>query len=175
MHLTAEGKNRAALLPPHTIGIIPASTKAGDASRRDGQWRAADRSCVPRCGHSSGSASGLGAAFVGGVDSKGSEKAKRGTEARDRRCLADLRTRLGLWNLGQCCWSAFPGNLAKLAHLRIREASNPQGPSEEKRPRRYRTRRGRLVERSRTEAQGNARNSPFGLRIVQCRHFPGRM
>jgi hypothetical protein len=81
----------------------------------------------------------------------------------------------GRWNLGQCCWSAFPGNLAKLADLRIREASNPQGPSEEKRPRRDRTRRGRLVERSRTKAQGSARNSPFGLRIVQCRHFPGHM
>jgi hypothetical protein len=27
----------------------------------------------------------------------------------DRRRLADLRTQL--LNLGQCCWSAFPGNL----------------------------------------------------------------
>jgi hypothetical protein len=32
----AEGENRSALLPPHTIGIIPTSTKAGDASRRGG-------------------------------------------------------------------------------------------------------------------------------------------
>jgi hypothetical protein len=32
----AEGENRSALLPPHTIGIIPASTEAGDASRRGG-------------------------------------------------------------------------------------------------------------------------------------------
>jgi hypothetical protein len=168
----AEGENGPALLPPHTIGIIPASTKAGNASRRGEQWRAADRSCVPRCGHSSGSASGLGAAFVGGVDSKGSEKA--GPKAVIGDALLISGRGLG-YGMGQCCWSAFPGNLAKLAHLRIREASNPQGPSEEKRPRRYRTRRGRLVERSRTEAQGNARNSPFGLRIVQCRHFPGRM
>src|ERR1700751_1953490 len=68
-----------------------------------------------------------------------------GPKLRDRRRLLNLRTRLRLWNLGQCCWSAFPGNLAKLTHLRIREASNPQGPSEEKRPRRYRTRRGLLV------------------------------
>jgi hypothetical protein len=31
-----EREQRPALLPPHTIGIIPASTKAGGASRRGG-------------------------------------------------------------------------------------------------------------------------------------------
>ena len=52
-------------MPPHTIGIIRASTKAGDAKSKGWQWRAADRSCVPRCGHSSRRASGLGVVFVG--------------------------------------------------------------------------------------------------------------
>jgi hypothetical protein len=42
---------------------------------------AADRSFVPRCGHSSRRAGGLGAAFVGGVDSRVLRKAGHGTQA----------------------------------------------------------------------------------------------
>jgi hypothetical protein len=63
-------EQKPALLPPHTIGIIPTSTKAGDAKPKGWQWRAADRSCVPQCGHSSRRAPG--ASFDGGrVDSRG--------------------------------------------------------------------------------------------------------
>ena len=76
--LTGRTTKKAALLPPYTTGSVRISFqsrhKAG-ALIGGRQWRAADRKCASRCGHSSRRASGLGVAFVGAlcrrIDSQG--------------------------------------------------------------------------------------------------------
>jgi hypothetical protein len=67
----------SALLPPYTTGIVRIRSNLDMKLGRvigGWQWRAADRSCASRCGHSSRSASGLRVAFVGAlcrrIDSK---------------------------------------------------------------------------------------------------------
>jgi hypothetical protein len=59
---------RPALLPPYTTGSVRIRSnldiKLGPVIG-GWQWRAVDRRCASRCGHSSRSASGLGVAFVG--------------------------------------------------------------------------------------------------------------
>jgi hypothetical protein len=69
---------RPALLPPYTIGSVRIRSNLDIKLGRvigGWQWRAADRGCASRCGHSSRRASGLGVAFVGAlcrrVDSQG--------------------------------------------------------------------------------------------------------
>ncbi len=71
-------RNRGALLPPYTTGIVRIRSNLDIKLGRvigGWQWRAADRSCAARCGHSSRGASGLGVAFVGAlcrrIDSQG--------------------------------------------------------------------------------------------------------
>src|SRR5258707_4338387 len=59
---------RTALLPPYTTGIIRIRSNLDIKLGRvigGWQWRAADRRCASRCGHSSRGASGFGVAFVG--------------------------------------------------------------------------------------------------------------
>src|SRR6476659_11051218 len=67
-----------ALLPAYTTGIVRIRSNLDMKLGRvigGWQWRAADRSCASRCGHSSRRASGLGVAFVGAlcrrIDSQG--------------------------------------------------------------------------------------------------------
>ena len=67
-----------ALLPPYTTGIVRIRSNLDIKLERvigGWQWRAADRRCASRCGHSSRRASGLGVAFVGAfcrrIDSQG--------------------------------------------------------------------------------------------------------
>jgi hypothetical protein len=71
----------AALLPPHTIGIIPASTKAGDASRRGGngeqQIEVACRGADTHQEARAASAPHSSAAWIASV----LRKVERGTEA----------------------------------------------------------------------------------------------
>jgi hypothetical protein len=69
---------RTALLPPYTTGIVRIRSNLDiKLGRAIGgwQWRAADRRCASRCGHSSRGANGLGVAFVGSlyrrIDSRG--------------------------------------------------------------------------------------------------------
>jgi hypothetical protein len=61
-------------LKPENRCLVPANSFAEYAPEPN--LETTDRSCVPQCGHSSRSATGLGAAFVGSVDSK--SKAGRG-------------------------------------------------------------------------------------------------
>jgi hypothetical protein len=61
---------RAALLPPYTTGIVRIRSNLDIKLGRPiggQQWRAADRRCALRCGHSSRGASGLGVVFVGAL------------------------------------------------------------------------------------------------------------
>ena len=67
-----------ALLPAYTTGIVRIRSNLDIKLGRvigGWQWRAADRRCASRCGHSSKRASGLGVAFVGAlcrrIDSQG--------------------------------------------------------------------------------------------------------
>ena len=69
---------RTALLPQYTTGIVRIRSNLDIKLGRvigGWQWRAADRRCASRCGHSSRGASGLGVAFVGAlcrrIDSRG--------------------------------------------------------------------------------------------------------
>ena len=86
-----------ALLPPYTTGIVRIRSNLDIKLGRvigGWQWRAADRRCASRCGHSSRGASGLGVAFVGvlcrRIDSQGVDprslnwKISSPGEARDR-------------------------------------------------------------------------------------------
>ncbi len=74
----ARSAKRAALLPPYTTGSVRIRSNLDIKLGRvigGWQWRAADRRCASRCGHSSKRASGLGVAFVGAlcrrIDSQG--------------------------------------------------------------------------------------------------------
>jgi hypothetical protein len=65
-------------LPPYTTGSVRIRSNLDIKLGRvigGWQWRAADRRCASRCGHSSRRASGLGVAFVGAlcrrIDSQG--------------------------------------------------------------------------------------------------------
>ena len=67
-----------ALLPPYTTGSVRIRSNLDIKLGRvigGWQWRAADRRCASRCGHSSKRARGLGVAFVGAlcrrIDSQG--------------------------------------------------------------------------------------------------------
>jgi hypothetical protein len=74
-------RTKAALLPPHTVGIIPASTEAGDASRRGGngeqQIEVACRGADTRQDALADSAPHSSAAWIATV----LRKAERGTAA----------------------------------------------------------------------------------------------
>jgi hypothetical protein len=74
----ATATKRPDLLPPYTTGSVRIRSNLDMKLGRvigGWQWRAADRSCASRCGHSSRRASGLGVAFVGAlcrrIDSQG--------------------------------------------------------------------------------------------------------
>ena len=74
----ARSAKRAALLPPYTTGSVRIPSNLDIKLGRvigGWQWRAADRRCASRCGHSLRRASGLGVAFVGAlcrrIDSQG--------------------------------------------------------------------------------------------------------
>src|SRR5260370_3102607 len=74
----ARAKKSPALLPPYTTGSVRIRSNLDIKLGRvigGWQWRAADRRCASRCGHSSKRASGLGVAFVGAlcrrIDSQG--------------------------------------------------------------------------------------------------------
>jgi hypothetical protein len=57
-------------LPPYTTGSVRIRSNLDIKLGRvigGWQWRAADRRCASRCGHSSRRASGLGVAFVGAL------------------------------------------------------------------------------------------------------------
>src|SRR5260221_12898170 len=79
LYLTrARATKSPALLPPYTTGSVRIRSNLDIKLGRvigGGQWRAADRRCASRWGHSSKRASGLGAAFVGAlcrrIDSQG--------------------------------------------------------------------------------------------------------
>jgi hypothetical protein len=51
---------------PEAFGIVPTRHRLGRVIG-EWQWRAADRRCASRCGHSSRRACGLGVAFVGAL------------------------------------------------------------------------------------------------------------
>ena len=79
LYLTrARATKSPALLPPYTTGSVRIRSNLDIKLGRvigGWQWRAADRRCASRCGHSSKRASGLGVAFVGAlcrrIDSQG--------------------------------------------------------------------------------------------------------
>jgi len=73
-----ESHKKPSLLPPCTTGSVRIRSNLDIKLGRvigGWQWRAADRRCASRCGHSSRRASGLGVAFVGAlcrrIDSQG--------------------------------------------------------------------------------------------------------
>jgi hypothetical protein len=77
-NLVAGLEKSPALLPPYTTGSVRIRSNLDIKLGRvigGWQWRAADRRCASRCGHSSKRASGLGVAFVGAlcrrIDSQG--------------------------------------------------------------------------------------------------------
>jgi hypothetical protein len=77
-NILGQATKRPALLPPYTTGSVRIRSNLDIKLGRvigGWQWRAADRSCASRCGHSSRRASGLGVAFVGAlcwrIDSQG--------------------------------------------------------------------------------------------------------
>jgi hypothetical protein len=94
--LTGRTTKKPALLPPYTTGSVRISFQSRHKAGRIGgwQWRAADRKCASRCGHSSRRVSGLGVAFVGAlcrrIDSQGVDprslnwKQQSGKSADDR-------------------------------------------------------------------------------------------
>jgi hypothetical protein len=74
----ARATKSPALLPPCTTGSVRIRSNLDIKLGRvigGWQWRAADRRCASRCGHSSKRASGVGVAFVGAlcrrIDSQG--------------------------------------------------------------------------------------------------------
>ena len=77
-NLVAGLEKSPALLPPYTTASVRIRSNLDIKLGRvigGWQWRAADRRCASRCGHSSKRASGLGVAFVGAlcrrIDSQG--------------------------------------------------------------------------------------------------------
>src|SRR5882757_5437748 len=94
-NLVAGLEKSPALLPPYTTGSVRIRSNLDIKLGRvigGWQWRAADRRCASRCGHSSRGASGLGVAFVGvlcwRIDSRGVESPYSKPGALD--CLDDV-------------------------------------------------------------------------------------
>jgi hypothetical protein len=83
----------------HTLPEAFGIRSSLDINWEGGKWRAADRSCASRCGHSSRRARGLGVAFVGAL-------CRRIDDQRRRPAITELEDQQSAKSAGPKPWSA---------------------------------------------------------------------